>query len=519
MRKQTLAALLTAVLLPPAFPSRYRITGADFDIHGRTRPYAIDQNVEIDENRVFEDEDELMKYIGDYKTRLENLRAFSTVDVDFRVGEEDESGLCPVTLDVTARDSHHFIAMPYPSYNSNSGFKFKLKAKDTNFFGTLTEMSGDFNFEAENNQETEETDYSFGFNLDFDIPFRLGVFDVTWANSHTFSYTIGESTPEWNFKTGLCLSLPFERQKFSLDFEFYQSFIRDLDYEDKYINKVPYHYGDGTYFVENARVSLPVELQEIDGWGKVYYKPYIDFLYNWDFDGIDARNEDLLGPELTVGQTLSTERINWIGNFRDGASASITPSVGYNFEKADYIPGIVMEFKGYKAFKYAGLCADIYIFAYLNGTNKIGGRLRGIADDQYFNDASGHSNEYACETPAAIVFSFDLPVHIFTTDWESVPVIRRIPFMKYLNFEMQLSPFVDFALIHNRATGTTFGYKDGFYAGGIEALLFPEKWRGITVRASLGVDLGRFLIKRFVNQAWRDSVSRYELSIGIGLQY
>ena len=126
--------------------------------------------------------------------------------------------------------------MPYPSFNSNTGFKFKLKAKDTNFLGSMESMSGDFNF-AIDTKENKTPEYKFGFNIDFDTPFKLGVFEVNWINSHELYYTIGENTPEWDLKTGLEFVLPLE--KCSLNFNFYQSFIRNLDYEENIINS-PY---------------------------------------------------------------------------------------------------------------------------------------------------------------------------------------------------------------------------------------------------------------------------------------
>ena len=159
------------------------------------------------------------------------------------------------------------------------------------------------------------------------------------------------------------------------------------------------------------------------------------------------------------------------------------------------------------------------MFAYLNGSEKIGGRLRGIRDDQYFSSESGNSKLYACETPAAIVVNFDIPIKLFATNWAKVPLINKISLMKYLNFELQVSPFIDIALTHNKATDSNFSLKDGFYAGGLEVLVFPQKWKGMTVRASLGVDLGRLLLKGKINQDWRDSVSKYELTIGLGLHY
>ena len=496
--------------------SRYQITNVTYDLQGSTREYVLDTKIKIDKERIFENEDALLSYIEDYKQRLDNTRTFESINVDFTVSEPNEDDICFVDLFVTTKDSLHFLAMPYPSFNSNSGFKFKLKAKDTNFLGSMEEMSGDLNFAIET-EENKDPEYKFGFNIDFDTPFKLGLLDVNWMNSHEFSYTIGETTPEWNLKTGLEFVLPLE--KCSINFNFYQSFIRDLDYEEKDINGEVINYGDGTYFVEKAEFSIPFIIQDVPNWGKIYYKPYVDLVYNWDFDGIHAENKDLTSPVMSIGQTISTSRVDWIDNFRTGFSLSLTQSFSSNFYKNDFIPGIKGELQAFKSLKYLGLCTDIYMFAYLNGSEKIGGRLRGIRDDQYFSSESGNSKLYACETPAAIVVNFDIPIKLFATNWAKVPLINKISLMKYLNFELQVSPFIDIALTHNKATDSNFSLKDGFYAGGLEVLVFPQKWKGMTVRASLGVDLGRLLLKGKINQDWRDSVSKYELTIGLGLHY
>ena len=91
--------------------------------------------------------------------------------------------------------------------------------------------------------------------------------------------------------------------------------------------------------------------------------------------------------------------------------------------------------------------------------------------------------------------------------------------LRKLNFEVQVSPFIDFALVNNKATGTSFSVKDGFYAGGMEVIVFPESWKSIQFRVSFGIDAGRYFLKRFINTDWRRGVSKYELSIGIGLHY
>ena len=506
---------------PYLFASSYRIVNVDYEIKGSTRKYALERKVDIDKKKIFADEDELIKYINDYKQRVENTRVFDDINVDFTVGESNDEEPLPVSIKVGAKDSLHLLVAPYPKYNSNSGFKFQLKVKDTNFLGLMETLTGDFSFAVVQNSkdEDEPAKYKFGFSTDFAVPFKMGKINSSWNNVIDISYTIRNTTPEWKLKTGLECSLPYD--KFPLNFEFYQSFIRDLDYEDTVINGKNIHYGDGTYFVEYAKLSVPIRVQEISGWGSIYYTPFIDGTYNWDHNRISELNSDLLGPEMGIGQTLSASRINWIENFRNGVSASLTQSYTYNFKTFVFSPGLQGEIKFYKAFKQLGIATDIYAFAYMYTSKNIGSRLRGIRDDQYFASGSGAEDKKACDTPAAVVINLDLPIKIFKAHWKEVPVIKHIPLVKYFDMELQLSPFVDVAFIKNRATDTDFSYKDGFLSGGLEMIIYPLRWKGIQVRGSFGVDLGRKMpgIKGRLNQDWRKGVSSYEISIGIGLHY
>lgn len=507
------------------FSEKYQIKEVKYEIKGITRQYALENKVKIDKKIIFNNEDELIDYLNDFKQKIDNTRVFEKIDVDFQVEEPNENDISLITMIIKTIDSKHLIIVPYPKYDSNKGFSLKLKAKDTNFLGSMEEMSADFNFAIEQKDENKKSDYKFGLNMDFTTPFKLWKLNASWVNDIDISYTLGETTPEWNLKTGLKLELPFNM--FSFNFDFYQSFIRDLDYENYDENGTNIHYGDGTYFVENAKFSVPIIIQKIKDWGNIYYTPFADITYNWDFDGISdlypkyKSNDGLLGPILKVGQTLSTNRINWIGNFRNGLSASLTESISYNFKTYTFSPGIETELKAYKAFSRFGLSTDIYAFAFLQSNVSIGNRLRGIRDEQYFSDDSEDADKKACYTPAAFIINIDVPIRIFKAYWEEIPIIKHIPYVKYFDMEFQLSPFIDFALIKNRSTGTTFDYRDGFLSGGLEAIIYPLKWKGIQVRGSFGVDLGRKMpyIKGLMNQDWRDSVSSYEISIGIGLQY
>ena len=255
--KKSFLLSVASLICFSAYADLYQIKKITYEISGSTKEYALRTKVPVDKKKIFSNEDELMTYINDYKKRLENTRAFEKIQVDFSLEESDidkkeneikiEDGITSegenisveedeipreeekfyfVNLNVSTSDSLHFLLMPYPKYDSNSGFTLKLKTKDSNFFGTLETMSGDLNFAIVSKDETKY-DYKFGLDMNFEVPFKLGIFDSVWMNDYNISYTIGKNTPEWNFKTGLELSLPFER--FSVKLDFYQSFIRNLD--------------------------------------------------------------------------------------------------------------------------------------------------------------------------------------------------------------------------------------------------------------------------------------------------
>ena len=111
----------------------------------------------------------------------------------------------------------------------------------------------------------------------------------------------------------------------------------------------------------------------------------------------------------------------------------------------------------------------------------------------------------------------DMPFHIFTFNFSDS---KHLHFLRVFDCELQIAPFFDFALLRNKATNTHLWFKDGFYAGGLEFLVFPQKWRSLVVRASAGIDLGRIIVpSSYINKDWRKEVSKYEIEIGVGLHY
>jgi hypothetical protein len=492
----------------------YELKPSSWDFLAVTSEYAISQAVPVDYNKIFETKEDVELYSEDLETRLKNTRAFASVQVLLVYGKpSSKDSYTPVTLNVTTEDSIHILAVPYPKYDSNDGFLFKLKIKDTNFLGTMNTMNSELNFHVDTSGA--ETKYKIGLQFDFDYPFKAGIFDAVFVNDYSLDYTFGEHTPEFSTKTGLKFTLP--KKNHSYVFEVYQKIINNFDYNI---------YDDNFYFNNNIAFSVPFKLASFKRYGDLNYSPSLSFNVNYDKDGINQLNSDLLGPAITFSHSLSVGRINWKNDMRSGLSASISNAYEYNFSKDRLFPSLSLEGKFFSNIKYTdkidfldriGFCADLYTyflftgiesnpFISTDGTN-FGDRLRGIRDTQYFENGWE-----AVKSIGVITLNLDFPFHLFTTNFTG-----RI--MSYFNFDCQISPFIDIGLSYNKVTKEWFNPKDGYYAAGFEVLVYPVKWSSFTVRGSLGIDIGRKLLSKYLNTDWRANPSSYEIFFGIGLHY
>ncbi len=495
----TLFLLLTAFSV---HAQSYIISSVDFSASGLTKNSALRRNIRIEEGKTFSSKKELEAYIVDIKQKLINARLFETAEVTYEEGSGSDG--IPVSISVRTVDSRHFLLLPYPKYDSNEGFELKIKIKDDNFLGLMSPLSGDVSALFEN-KPNQSRDFVAGASIKYDLPFNIGRIESSWNNDLAFKYAFVRGEPEWNLRTGLSFLLPFKRAGVRLDLT--QGFVRNLDYTD---------FDDHLYFTENAKLSLPIILESIENFGDIVYTPAAEVVCNWDANGINKTDEDLLSPKLIFSHSLSAGRVNWIGNFRKGFTASITQSAAYHFELKEFQPGIEVKVNAFYAWKYAGLNARYTLFAEHNTFRRFGSIVRGLPDDTYFSDSGISPNNYQEKAAAAMVLNMDLPIHIFSTDWEK----WGWNWAKSLNFEVQLTPFIDIALANNRMTGRVFDPRDGFYTAGLEVLVFPQKWRSIVVRASAGFDLGRILLKDWIDTSWRDEkAGKTEITVGIGLFY
>lgn len=517
MNKKLLILLSTFIFLSFCFSQSYRISDTEFDIKGvgfsflgKTKPYSVKTKYPLDTKKVFPTEVDLLSYLSNYEKTLISSRFFDLVEIEYEYGYDDkfssdeyENSIIPVKLFIKLQDSHHLLFMPYPKLSSNTGLTLKLKAKDTNFLGSLETLGTEIRFDY--SDEGIDT----GFAISFDSPFKMGIFDAQFINNYEITYNFSNSMPEWDAKTGLKMTLPVNENSFI--FEIYQYFTNNLDYEI---------YNDSMFFTNEFSFSTPINIFSFSNFTNLYYTPKISFLFNWDFDGINILNDDLSGPTISFNHSISNDKVLWDNCFRNGYNFSISNSFSYNIQRNDIYPYLSFDFqyfnymfitKNPKILERIGLCTDISFFSYIylpdNSfvcTKKIGSYMRGILDNKISSSDDFNDSKY--NTTTALIFNIDLPIHLFTTSFKK----------EIFNFNCQLSPFIDIALTLNQYKQTLFSLKDGCYTAGVEFLVYPLKWSSYTLRASVGFDV----LKVLKSDSKLKGLLKYnEIFIGIGLHY
>ena len=106
---------------------KYQITEIEYNLDGRTKPYALDQKLDIDKKTIFNSKTELDAYIDYIRQTLINQRVLQESSMEYETGNPNKDGIIPVKIIITAEDTWNIFPVPYPKYNSNSGLEFKLK--------------------------------------------------------------------------------------------------------------------------------------------------------------------------------------------------------------------------------------------------------------------------------------------------------------------------------------------------------------------------------------------------------
>ena len=147
---------------------KYKILNLEFNSQGKTKVYAIKRNVtNIDYNKIFTSKEEFETYLSDIKQQLVNTRLVDNIQYSYEIaGTEDDINLAKVSYSFS--DSKSFLALPKPTLDTNSGFEIKLKLKDNNFLGTMSDLNLDLNGQFGNKDAPYDwSKITGGFNFEY----------------------------------------------------------------------------------------------------------------------------------------------------------------------------------------------------------------------------------------------------------------------------------------------------------------------------------------------------------------
>lgn len=490
---------------------KYKIEKLDFISKGKTDARMVRQKITpIDTDKLYASLEDMEAYLDGIKQELVNTRLLTDISYYYDMSEVLDDGTQLVTAAFSFNDTKSLIIFPCPTIDSNKGSSLTIALQDQNFLGLMNPLKlgiiGKLGTEEEPDNMSKLT---LGGYFLYDYPFSIGKTKNTWLNMFNISWTVDEGKPDFSATSGLDIGIPVGKNFLKLDFM--QTVSQDSDYKK---------YDDDLYFTETGRVSLPLMLGMLNKKAPVIYTPFVEATHNWDFDGINRNNRKLRDtPKVTVGQRTVINGMNWNGNFRNGYFISTTQSIArkFNLDKLSemLVPYFSANARFYKSYKtIIGIEANVNFFMTENSVVNIGYRLRGILDKQRFKGFYVDEDNYALETTSALTFNLGMPVRLITTHWlqwfnktDTESGMGKL--LSYLDFELHVAPFVDIGLLKNRATGEYFSISHGLYTGGVELILYPEKWKSYAIRASVGFDLSR-------HRNWRAPEKNYEIFLGIG---
>jgi len=473
----------------------YFINSFNYNVTGRTLPFMLNTKTELKKGEEIKGYNKLIDFIDDKKQLLTNERVLKdTVRIEYTLGEPNEDGKIPVDLEIFTEDTWNIIALPYPKYDSNTGVELTIKARDYNFLGTMNALRFDFGYKYDQKGRSY-----YNLMLDSGIPFNL--FGLKWYIDFD-NYFIYRPDRELEYyyrnSTGLSLELPIGLSTLTLSFHERFIFNDELSEKDKKIYSLDFQ--EGFYLSSKPEISwkIPSPL-EIGLYGFLTYTPSVSAVINHELTGWELLdNRD--GATYTFAHTLSFGRVNWIGNFKQGFSANVSNSFNrfFSFQREYWDPffnDVSVCAAGYFIFtEFLGLSSRIMYRQYFNTYNETAGDvIRGILDD---------------EIDAQYMFSLniDIPVRalkIRPSEWFPNNRVARI-----FDFDMHLVPVFDIAFYQNVSGEKTFGKENILMGGGIEFVIFPQRWRSLFLRVSAGWD--------FSDIAARTPM---ELFIGMDLYY
>jgi hypothetical protein len=416
--KKILAAALALLSAMTAFPQEgvHVIASLEFQITGMTSEAAIRSHTDLREGQEFPSAEALTTFLDRQRQDLINARVFDSVEFSDTVISAQE-GRTEHAVVYAIADSFTVFPLPYPSYDSNSGLQLGVETRYDNAFGTMT------NWYLDIYVVLRGRDGGYGMGP-WKIHPRIGNIR---AGGLTWSVDVNQEHRETRiFDTLVSTTIP------QADF--------DSDYTSIDLS---------TGFSLGGMWSYGVNLGA-------------SATYNYTDRGSPAGfARDYFGISLHNG--LGVGRIDWIGNFRKGASAGIEHTIsGLDRNNAF---GITNEIGLNGSWYLPFLFFDYYGRAraqvdFNNEPGSLGSWLRGIQDSTLGGVAGIFLNQ---------------TLGIDVVHWKGV-------------FDIQLHPFIDAGLVipASRAFNAASDIRAG---AGADLLLFIDAISNFTIHVTFGLDL------------------------------
>ena len=143
----------------------FYIGDIDVSIEGMTNRQSLLRVMKLRIGQKFNSERELENELKIVKDRLDNTRIFKSVVIT-KEFQSAIDGKIPVVVLVNIVDSWNIIALPYPKYDSNNGFEFKIAVRDYNFMGFMEPLRLDLKYiYDENNKHNFESRFIYTVNF------------------------------------------------------------------------------------------------------------------------------------------------------------------------------------------------------------------------------------------------------------------------------------------------------------------------------------------------------------------
>lgn len=492
LRISALLAAVWAAVSAAAQDSGILLGTVEYVIDGNTRRSAVESYLGIEPDAVFSDEAALEDYVEGLKRRLFNNRVFdpeSTVEYEIRA---EASGRRTAHLTVKVVDSLAAVAIPLPKYSSSDGFSLALRYKNYNFLGTLQTFTLNLDWFASTGKIDVGTDGSLPFKAlgaEWKFAFDVGLVvprdaepipDVTLSLGG--SYDWGPEGREW-----------FLSPAFSYDYDpsdGSQTGTAGATYGIRYEWGLPWTLStSAAVTVEQASYSS-ASLTNGLNLGTRLVLANLGYLGDLTLSPATTLYVTTAFPETEISETgwtssgtLGAGRVDWLGNFRRGASFKLGGAFTRRFLYTNYED------------RWDGtVILDASVFTSWKDLVGINARLTGrwFADWTSLSDPStdfdwddyfrGRTGTFYGDIGAAL--NLELPVNLAQGKFFGASMFEA---------EVFLVPFLDLGFVRTDPAQPLDFERFGMAFAGCEFVVYPTRARAFAYRLSLGYDALDFL--------------------------